>query len=57
MGYIDMDKDSLTGKNMTVDDMVISWDDEEEVWLQESEQDEPDRTPEPKHQNGVVPKK
>jgi hypothetical protein len=57
MGYIDMDRDSLTGKNMTVDDMVISWDDEEAVWLQESELDAPEPAPEPKHQNGAVPKK
>lgn len=57
MGFIDMDKNSLTGKNMTVDDIVISWDDEEAVWLQEPEQDEPDQTPEPKKQNRAVPKK
>lgn len=57
MGFIDMDKDSLTGKSMTVDDMVISWDDEDVVWLQADEPDYPDEAPEPKIQNGAVPKK
>jgi len=33
MGYVEKDRDSLTGNSLTLDDLVITWDDEEELEL------------------------
>lgn len=33
MGYVEKDRDSLTGNSLTLDDLVITWDDEEETEL------------------------
>ena len=33
MGFIDNDKHNLTGNSLTLDDLVITWDDEEEIQL------------------------
>lgn len=33
MGYVEKDRDGLTGNSLTLDDLVITWNDEEELEL------------------------
>jgi len=42
MGFVDKNRDDLSGNTLLVSDMIFTWDDDEELPLEEDDPDEPE---------------